>query len=158
MTLDTQRSEYGLILLVGIGLGLATTIPFNYFPELLGAKLAAITGGMDGKWILVGMLVLSAIFSLPISNVVFKVGMIKTFWISLAISLMSIALLFILTNTFSVVIITVIFTLAFTALSVSSLPLAISRSNYYEKVFCVGIFFSGVAIPNGIVEISKAIQ
>jgi len=76
----------------------------------------------------------------------------------LAISLMSIALLFILTNTFSVVIITVIFTLAFTALSVSSLPLAISRSNYYEKVFCVGIFFSGVAIPNGIVEISKAIQ
>lgn len=158
MTLDTQRSEYGLILLVGIGLGLATTIPFNYFPELLGAKLAAITGGMDGKWILVGMLVLSAIFSLPISNVVFKVGMIKTFWISLVISLMSIGLLFILTNTFSVVIITVIFTLAFTAMSVSSLPLAISRSNYYEKVFCVGIFFSGVAIPDGIVEILKAIQ
>ena len=35
-----------------------------------------------------------------------------------------------------------IFTLSFTSLSVSSLPLAIARANYYEKVYCVGIFFS----------------
>jgi hypothetical protein len=32
------------------------------------------------------------------------------------------------------------------------LPLAIKNSNYYEKVFCVGIFFSGVAVPDGIAE------
>jgi hypothetical protein len=32
------------------------------------------------------------------------------------------------------------------------LPLAIQKANYYEKVFCVGIFFSGVALPDGIIE------
>jgi hypothetical protein len=49
-----------------------------------------------------------------------------------------------------------IFTLSFTVLSISSLPLAIERANYYEKVFCVGIFFSGVAVPDGIVEVLQA--
>ena len=42
--------------------------------------------------------------------------------------------------------------LTFTTLSVSSLPLAIKNANYYEKVFCVGIFFSGVEFPEGIIE------
>jgi hypothetical protein len=45
-----------------------------------------------------------------------------------------------------------IFAIGFAALSVSTLPLAMEKSNYYEKVFCVGIFFSGVALPDGIVE------
>jgi hypothetical protein len=45
-----------------------------------------------------------------------------------------------------------VFALTFTTLSVSSLPLAITKANYYEKVFCVGIFFSGVELPEGIIE------
>jgi hypothetical protein len=40
----------------------------------------------------------------------------------------------------------------FTSLSVSALPLAINRSGYPEKVFCVGLFFSGVALPEGVFD------
>jgi hypothetical protein len=29
------------------------------------------------------------------------------------------------------------------------------RSNYYEKVLCVGIFFSGVALPDGVLEVME---
>jgi hypothetical protein len=50
----------------------------------------------------------------------------------------------------------VIFSASFTALSVSTLPLAISSANYYAKVFCVGIFFSGVALPEGIINAIQA--
>jgi MFS family permease len=151
--LDTQRSEYSFILICGISLGFVTTILFNYFPEILGAKLVGLTNGLNGKWLLVSMLVLSAIISLPISNNVSKYGTLKTFWASSAVSLISMGLLFSVTNQWMLVLCMVIFTIAFTAQSVSSLPLAISRANYYEKVYCVGIFFSGVAIPDGIVEV-----
>jgi len=47
--------------------------------------------------------------------------------------------------------------LSFTTLSVSSLPLAINEANYYEKVFCVGIFFSGVELFDGLVDIFQAL-
>jgi hypothetical protein len=33
------------------------------------------------------------------------------------------------------------------------LPLAINEANYYEKVFCVGIFFSGVELFDSVVDI-----
>jgi hypothetical protein len=51
----------------------------------------------------------------------------------------------------------IIFIVSFTVLSISSLPLAIERANYFEKVFCVGIFFSGMALPDGIVEALQAL-
>jgi MFS family permease len=155
--LDTQRSEYSFILICGISLGFVTTILFNYFPEILGAKLVGLTNGLNGKWLLVSMLVLSAIISLPISNNVNKYGTLKTFWASSAVSLISMSLLFSITNQWMLVLCMIVFTIAFTAQSVSSLPLAISRANYYEKVYCVGIFFSGVAIPDGIVEVIQGL-
>jgi MFS family permease len=155
--IDTHRSEYTFILICGISLGFVTTVLFNYFPDLLGAKLISLTNGLDGKWLLVGMLVLSAIISLPISNNVSKYGTLKTFWASSAASLISMGLLFSLGNQWLLMATMIIFTIAFTAQSVSSLPLAISRANYSEKVYCVGIFFSGVAIPDGIVEVIQGL-
>jgi hypothetical protein len=49
-----------------------------------------------------------------------------------------------------------IFTVMMTTLSVSSLPLAINRAGFYDKVLCVGVFFSGVALPEGIFESLQA--
>lgn len=151
--IDTQKSDYAFILIAGMGLGFITTILFNYYPELLGSKLSSLTNGLDGKWILVIMLVFSAAISLPISNSVNKYGVLKVFWISTVVALIAMGLMFSVNNAVIVLIFAIIFTIAFTAQSVSSLPLAISRANYYEKVYCVGIFFSGVAIPDGIVEV-----
>jgi hypothetical protein len=51
-----------------------------------------------------------------------------------------------------VILMVLMFSVAFTFLSISALPLAMDRANYFEKVFCVGIFFSGVALPDGIVN------
>ena len=151
--IDTQKSDYVFILIAGMSLGLITTILFNYYPELLSSKLSSITNGLDGKWVLVIMLVFSAAISLPISNSVNKYGVLKVFWVSTVVAMIAMGLMFSVNNAVIVLIFAIIFTIAFTAQSVSSLPLAISRANYYEKVYCVGIFFSGVAIPDGIVEV-----
>lgn len=150
--LDTQRSQYLSIFLMGIVLGLTTTILFNIFPDILEQHLGAILSDMKGNVILVLVLLLSAVVSLPASSRVSKYGLQQSFNISAWISLLSMVLILIYPTTWIVAGMIIIFSLSFTVLSVSSLPLAIQKANYYEKVFCVGIFFSGVALPDGIIE------
>jgi hypothetical protein len=137
---------------MGIVLGLTTTILFNIFPDLLEQSLGGLLNGMKGNVILVLVLVLSAIVSLPASVKVSQYGLQQSFNLSALVSLFTIALILIYPATWMVTIMILIFSLSFTVLSVSSLPLAIQKANYYEKVFCVGIFFSGVALPDGIIE------
>jgi len=156
ITFDTQKSKFGYIFFLGLALGLPTTVMFNVFPDLLEAKLALILGGISGKMMLVYLLVFSALISLPMSSVVNRFGLNKSFWVSLILILMIMASIFLFQSAWVVLCLTVLFAITFTSLSVSSLPMAIKRSNYYEKVFCVGIFFSGVAIPDSILEAIQA--
>jgi len=156
ITFDTQKSRFGYIFFLGLVLGLPTTIMFNILPDLLGEKLGLLFDGISGKIMLVDILILSALISLPASSLVNKLGLQKSFWWSFALIMISMISIFLLQASVLVLVMTVVFAVMFTSLSVSSLPLAIRCSNYYEKVFCVGIFFSGVALPNGILEAIQA--
>ncbi|MEO7991372.1 MAG: MFS transporter [Chryseolinea sp.] len=156
ITLDTTRSNKSYIFFLGLALGIPTALLFKIFPALLADKLGVLLNGIDGKIMLVDLLVISAIISLPISNWVNKLGLQKSFWWSLAIIVVSSIFIFTSQSSVLVLVMTLLFAAMFTSLSVSSLPLAINKSNYYEKVFCVGIFFSGVALPNGIIEAIQA--
>ncbi len=156
MKLDTQKSSYGYIFFLGTALGLSTTVLFNYFPDILQRNLGAFAFGLQGKWILVLVLILSTIVILPVSDWVNKKGIEKSFWLSVTINMVSMAGVLLFNIPVIALVMVIVFTLSFTSLSVSSLPLAIARANYYEKVFCVGIFFSGVAFPDGIVEAIQA--
>lgn len=151
--LDTQRSQYLTIFLMGIVLGLASTILFNVMPGILEGGIGKLMNGLSGNLVLVVVLALSAVISLPASNLVNKIGMEKSFRMSAIVTMASMSFILIFPSTLFMMIMIMIFTIAFTVLSVSSLPLAIQKANYYEKVFCVGIFFSGVALPDGIVEV-----
>lgn len=155
---DTQRSKYGFIFFLGAALGIATTVMFNLFPAMYDVKLASILNDVSPKVVLVAILVLSAILSLPVSIAVNRYGMLRLFWVSFAVVGFSMILLFLVSGTALVIALTILFSIGFTALSVTSLPLALGYSNYYEKVFCVGIFFSGVALPDGIVNVLQAFQ
>jgi len=148
---DTQRSDYSYILFLGVALGLSTTLLFNYFPDMLEKNLASLID-LEGKWLLVIVLVLTALFSLPASNIINQYGTQKSFWYSCAINGAAILIIFFTGSAYLTLPAILIFTLSFTSLSISALPLAIERANYFEKVFCVGIFFSGVALPDSIVE------
>ncbi len=156
MKLDTQKSSFGFIFFLGSALGLSTTVLFNYFTSILQTNLGIFAGGRAGKWILVLVLVLSTLIILPVSNWVNKHGVEKTFWISVVVNLASLAGVVLFHVPVIALLMILIFTVSFTSLSVSSLPLAIARTNYYEKVFGVGIFFSGVAFPDVIVEAIQA--
>lgn len=148
---DILKSPYGFIFFLGLSVGVATTILFYLFPIILKDN-SEVLFSTDGKFIVVGILLLSALLSWPMSNTVNRYGIERSFWISLsAIVLSSIAISF--TTTAAILLpLLIVFSVMYTSLSVSSLPLAINRSAFSEKVFCVGIFFSGVALPEGVWE------
>jgi MFS family permease len=153
---DTKKSQYGYIFFMGIVLGLATAVMFNIFPEMLEQKVGNLFQNTDGKFLLVGMLVLSAIVSWPLTNLVNQYGLNNTFLISfLVIGLATVGVVF-FSSSMIILPLVVLFVIAFTALSICALPLALDRSNYYQTVFCVGIFFAGTALPEGIWESIKA--
>jgi MFS family permease len=153
---DTQRSNYFYILFMGMALGLTTTVLFNYFPELLQVKLGNLIA-WEGKWLLVSVLFMTAVLSLPASDFINKMGTYNSFWWSFLVNSVVLILLFVTGSGVLTILLLLAYAVSFTVLSISSLPLAIEKANYYEKVFCVGIFFSGVAIPDGIVEIFQAL-
>lgn len=154
--LDTQRSSYGYIFVIGILIGLATTVMFNFIPARLEQNLGSIMNGLDGKWILVIVLLISAVFSLPASTLVGKQGLERSFSLSLTVTAVCLGAIFLTSSAVITIAMTIIFAAAFAWISVSALPLAINKANYYEKVFCVGIFFSGVALPDGLVNAIQA--
>lgn len=148
----TTAGNYVFIFLLGTILGVGTTVMFNTFPDLLAVKLFPILADTDGKHILVGILLISAVLSWPLSTFVNRFGMEQAFWVSAAVMALSIIGIYAFASAAVVAALVLIFAVAITSLSVSSLPFALDKAGFYEKVFCVGIFFAGVALPEGIVE------
>lgn len=146
------KSPYAFIFFLGLCVGIATTMLFYLFPIILGHNVETAFN-VDSKLIVVGILVVSAVISWPVSNIVNRYGTDRSFRISfLAIAVSTLAIFF-ASSPFVLLPMLAVFSAAFTALSVSSLPLAINKSAFSEKVFCVGIFFSGVAVPEAIWEV-----
>jgi MFS family permease len=148
-----KRSGYGIILLTGIVVGIVTTVLFNLLPGALHDQFSGTYSFLpDGKWILVGILALSAVLSIPASNIVSSLGVTKSFTISAICSLLTLTLPLFSGSFYLSLALLVVFVATFTSLSVSALPLALNKASFYQKVLCVGIFFSGVEIPNGILQ------
>ena len=153
--LDTQKSQYGYILFLGVILGIATAVLFEIFPGVMSEKLAVLFTG-NSKIVSVGILIISAILCVPFSTLVNTYGLKKSFWVSAVATMLAIVGVLLFQAPLAVLLMTAIFAIGFAALSVSSLPLAIGKANYYQKVFCVGIFFAGVELPDTIIEIIQA--
>jgi hypothetical protein len=118
---------------------------------LLGEKLAEALH-TNGTLIVVGLLLFSALISWPMGNAVNQFGLQRSFWVSLfAIALTSMAI-YLMSATIPLMLCVFVFGIAYTSISVASLPLAINRSAFSQKVFCVGVFFSGAALPEGFWE------
>jgi hypothetical protein len=102
-----------------------------------------------------GILLLSALLSWPASQFADRYGVDRLFWMSISALALSTFAIFFVSSAFAVLLLTLIYTITFTSLSVVSLPMAINRASYSQKVFCVGIFFSGAALPEAIWQVMQ---
>jgi len=153
---DSTKSNFGLIVMLGIGMGFASTMLFNIFPGKLENSLTSLVGNMEGNLVVTLILLVSAAISLPLSNFVHRMGLRPSYWWSFGIVVISVLGIVFLNVSSLAIIFTIVFAFGFTAMSVSALPLVLRESSFAEKVFCVGIFYSAVALPDGIVETTIA--
>jgi len=151
-TFDTKKSPKLFIFFLGSALGIATTALFKFFPAAMHNNLISLLD-LQGKYLIVIILLIAAVFSLPASKIIDRYGVQNVFWYSTAAIIVCILGVLLIDTAFTTLLFGSIFALCFALLSVSSLPLAINEANYYEKVFCVGIFFSGVELPDSLVDI-----
>lgn len=140
------QSSYGFIFFLGLCLGVATALLLYIFPLTLGETMGPFFD-VEGKIIVVAILLFSALLSWPMGYIVNWYGMNLSFWVSAAAVALSVAAVYVFSDFGMMFVAVATFSVAFTLLSVSSLPLAIQRSARFEKVFCVGVFFSAVALP-----------
>lgn len=157
-TEESKKSRYPFIFFLGVGMGFATTVLFNLFPDQLEISVGPLLGELNGNMIVVMMLVLSALISVPLTKIVDRIGLKKSFVNSLVIVISAFGGIMGLTSTGPVVLFCLVFVFGFTWMAVSSLPLVIQEASVSEKVFCVGIFYSGVALPDGIVDYIMLVQ
>jgi hypothetical protein len=150
------RSKLPLIFCLGLAFGIPSTFLFKFMPAILVQQVGVAMGSLDGKLILVFLLILSALFSVPASMVANKLGVSKSLGLSIVLVAIAAAILAGANAATLIIVMAFVFTAAYALLSVSSLPLAISMANNRAKVFCVGIFFSGVALPEGVMEAIQA--
>jgi MFS family permease len=150
--MKTSFGDFTQIFVLGLILGIATVVLFELFPDVIAGKISAMTDAPNSKLLLVGMLVFSAILSWPISTWINNFSMSHVFWASCFLAGLTIFGVMFFTIPWMVLLMATVFVVAFTAMSVSSLPLALDYSGFYQKVFCVGIFFAGVALPDGILD------
>jgi hypothetical protein len=150
------RSKLLLIFCLGLAFGIPSTFLFKFMPGILVQQIGVVIGSFDGKMILVFLLLLSALFSVPASMLTNKLGVSRSLGLSIVVVAIAATILAGANAELLIIVAAVIFTAAYALLSVSSLPLAIGMANNRAKVFCVGIFFSGVALPEGITEAIQA--
>ncbi|MDN4164275.1 hypothetical protein QWY31_02115 [Cytophagales bacterium LB-30] len=150
---DSGIMSYVRIFFVGLAFGLVTAVIFNILPDKIGDKFTNLLNlGWQGKaWVSV-FLALSAILCIPISAWVEKTGLQKSLRIGLIFSLLLISTILSTSNTSTLLILLFMFAAAYSVLSVSALPMALTRSGLTHKVLAIGIFFSGVELPNSIID------
>lgn len=146
--------DYGKIFVTGLAFGLITAIIFNILPELIDERLDGIFGlGWSGKvWISI-ILAVSAVFCLPASIWVESKGLTKALRLGFIFCFLIISLLLNTNNAHVMLLLLFVFTITYSILSVSALPLALTQSGNKHKVLAIGIFFSGVELPNSVMDI-----
>lgn len=150
------KSKLPLIFCLGLSFGIPTTFLFNFLPGIVVRQATSMIGTVDVKIVLVGLLLLSAVFSLPVTALTNRLGVSKSLGVSIVVVALSAAMMTGASIGMVMITMAILFMAAYAWLSVSSLPLAISLANSQSKVFCVGIFFSGVALPEAIIQAIQA--
>lgn len=144
---EANRSPYGYVFTMGFGVGSATMVLFYLIPDVVGPLFNS-----DGSLMVVGILLVSALMSWPVCGIVNRYGTDRVFKVSFCAVVLATLVIYSTHAPALQMLLLLIFALAYTFLSVASLPLAIQCSASKERVFCVGVFFSGVALPEGVWE------
>ncbi|MFY0606623.1 MAG: hypothetical protein JXR10_07905 [Cyclobacteriaceae bacterium] len=148
---ELAKSDYTYAFVLGAALGLATTLLFNFFPDWFEQKDFHILG-ISGDASVSLILAVVAVFSLPLSKYAESKSIYMTILGSIVVCFAVLGGIYAFDNYYVLFLLTLLFAVVYSLMSVSFLPLALSVVKDSNKVFGVGVFFAGFELPNGIIE------
>ena len=147
-----EKIDYPYVIALGMAFGIASTVMFNIFPDRYETTMHTVFQSMTGDFVVTLILAFSAFISIPIGSLVEKLGAKKSSLIGIIGVFLAMFGVLLFNNSSMTIVFTVLFSLLYTLVAVSTLPLALSKVPFQRKVFGVGVFFAGFEIPNGILE------
>lgn len=146
----SEKSNYFTPLLLGIGAGIITTLIFNKVPAWVDAKHLPLNGGIIASVILG----LSAVFAIPVGMRIAKVfkGIMTYYLAGLAMCVIALIGIEMSHSTLAVSFLVIVVSASYALVFVIALPLSTRFISYEHRVLGVGLFFSGMEIPNSILE------
>jgi MFS family permease len=150
---EEQNSNLWAVFLMGTGLGMATTFFFTLFPDWASSRLSFLSDdGFKGSYFISILIAFSAFIALPMSKIVEKLGVLKMSFLGLILCLLLVVGVYVSTGELAFGMF-LLYPLTFALFSVSALPYSFSQINSSQKVFGIGLFFSGIELTSSIVDI-----
>lgn len=150
------KSRFGVVLILGLFLGLATMFFFELFPQMTEKRLPFLkANSFKGTYFTSILIAASAILSYPLSLWAQNFSVVKAAWVGVTGFGVLLSGLFLSTGTLALVCF-ILYPVFFAIMSVTFLPIAFVNLTSKQKVLGIGLFFSGVQLASSIVEALQA--
>ena len=151
---NIKRSDFKLVFILGLGMGIFTTIFFKILPDLAVQRISFVNNdSFRGTFFVSIMAGTAAVLSLPISFWVEKFGVKNAALIGhVALAIITLGIYF---NPYAGInpFLFFLFPVAYSIISVSSLPIAFLSLTTRQKVLGIGLFFSGVELAGSLLDV-----
>lgn len=153
---SAEQTNFGMVLIISFLFGLATTVFFNVLPDLLEPRLSFLNEKtFKGSFFVSILVAVSALVSWPMSYWVEKEGVVTSIWIGFGVIFLASFGIFVSSFGWFTLGLSLLLPFAYSLVSVSTLPLVFVNLKEEHKVLGIGLFFSGVELPNSLVEIMQ---
>ncbi|MFN3402847.1 MAG: MFS transporter [Cytophagaceae bacterium] len=154
---SSNRTNYLLVLISGLVFGLALSVIMNVLPEKVGQNQLLNNQFSNPQFFVSVVLAISALLAFPISFRVRRLG-VRVSLITGAI-LAILGGLIIINIDMPIVFYTgcIVFSLAFSIISVSAFPFALSNLSHSKVTYGTGLFFGMSELPNGLFNLLSSL-
>jgi hypothetical protein len=155
---SVKTSNFLLVFMLGLGMGIFTAVFFKLFPAWAEMQLPFLqANNFKGSFFISILVGLGAVLSLPLSRQVERYGVEKSALLGFGLASILVLLIYVNLNPYLNLMLYIAFPIAFALISVTALPIAFLNLCNRNKVLGIGLFFSGVELAGSVLEILQAL-
>lgn len=151
---EPKTSNFLAVFFMGGLVGFATTFLYDMTPAWAEARLPDFVDKDEGGLFASFMIAIAALAAFPAGMLAERMGTKKVSWIGLSVAALTGILIFFTEGTPAMVL-WLTFPLGFSMMTVSYLPMAFLNLRSAERVFGIGIFFSGIELAGSIFNVMQ---